>query len=530
MLSAHSTHSPAEPLCSHPARRVGHGGRVPLLSPSSVRQAEETLFSWGLTQEALMELAAERVWQALRPHGDAEGRSVRVLVIAGPGHNGADGWAVARKAAEEGHAVDVVSLAAERKPLTEVQRHIALAQGVQELTQLPGPTDLSAYAFVVDALYGIGLTHALPEEAQVFARGVRGAPRVVALDVPSGVCARTGRVLCGDPSSTVVAHETLVLGAHKPGLLSEAALRYTGLLHFLPLGFPHPAESDAAVESFPLPFDFLRKGGDEHKLSRGEVLVVAGSAAYPGAGRLALEGLCALEPGYVRLVTDADVLVRHVMDTRPEIILARRVEEPLPRTRVGVFGCGLSEPSDLDVARWTHLLPSDTACVLDGSWCVPRVVERFRERAGTVIVTPHGGEFARLCPDVAHDLAQGRVSKAEAASIAAQRLACYVVLKGPYSVCASPEGRVFQSVRVEPSLARAGTGDTFAGVLGGVLLHGRHAHLPVLDLMACAVELHAEAARWESDVGAQEARCASALGHIERVARRVASAGVPQGT
>ncbi|MCA2960120.1 MAG: hypothetical protein IOD12_07700 [Silvanigrellales bacterium] len=497
---------------------------VPLLSPEAARKAKQALFACGLTPEAFLETAAERVWCALRSRPAPAHVSKAWLVLTGPGHTGAIGWAVARKAAESGVHVSVVPLASERKPLTEAQRRLALAQGVCERANIPSEAALSSHSMIVDALFGVELTEHLPPEAQALVRTLERfhaqsfAPKlpVVALDVPSGLCARTGRVLGKQNSCAVQASETYVLGAHKTGLLCERALRFSGKLHFLPLGFANARAADAALLNFPLRFDFLSKQGDEHKLSRGEALVVAGSPAFPGAGLLALEGLCALSPGYVRLATRSAALKRRVLASRPEIIHGGAGEHFFPRARVGVFGCGLPEPLEEEGEHWAQAVPSEAVCVLDGAWCLPHVVSRFRDKGTTVVVTPHAREFSRLCPDIAQDLQCGKLSKADAASEAARALKCFVLLKGPYSACASPEGRVLQSLCVDPSLARAGTGDTLAGVLAGVLLHGRFAKIPVLELIAFAVELHSRASPKATDTRA------SARSHIANIARCVA--------
>ena len=144
------------------------------------------------------------------------------------------------------------------------------------------------------------------------------------------------------------------------------------------------------------------------------------------------------------------------------------------------------------------------------------MVSRFRKTGNTVVVTPHAKEFSRLCPSIAQELQSGHLSKAAAACEAARALKCFVLLKGPYSASASPDGFVLQSLCVNPGLARAGTGDTLAGVLAGVLLHGHFAKIPVLKLIAFAVELHSRACP-----KGKETRT-SARSHIANIERCVA--------
>ena len=495
---------------------------VPLASPEGVRRIEAALVEAGTSVQALMETAAERCFQILMRAASQNDLKARPwLVLAGPGHNGADGWALARKAAESGLRIEVVSLTSPRKPLTESQRAFALSQGVSERATLPPQGEWEHYAFVVDALFGCGQTRALDAEAAEVVSmldGLQGQtgwqhfkrPRVVSLDVPSGLDARTGV-----PFGTAVkADMTLVLGAFKTGLLCDRALAYTGRLHFVPLGFLRgdPDEHDArAVRVCPLPRHIARKQDQEHKLSRGEILVSAGSLRYPGAGILALEAVHTLRTGYVRLVTKAPELRAHVLHERPETILHDPDLDLAPsstfsRVKVAVIGCGQEAPMQGEVARVSSALPADATVVIDGAWCTPDVVTSLVHRFAQVVVTPHWGEFARLAPEPSAAYAEGRDSKATVASRAAQALGCYVVLKGPYTAVAAPSGRVFQSTRTASQLARAGSGDVLAGVIGGVLLQALHAGLPLHEAIAGAVEVHVRAAPPQREVGAGSAR------------------------
>lgn len=491
--------------------------RVPLRTPEATQKQEQALYSYGLSPEALMETAAERIWCALKSEQSKTLSSRRWLVLAGPGHNGADGWAVARKAAEAGIAVDVFPLSADMRPLTQKQRQFALAQGAQELTATPHRDSLTSYDLVLDALFGIGLSKPLPPEAQALASALHASGvMIISIDVPSGLCARTGCILGNNPEGSMRAHTTFTLGAFKPGLLCERALPYTGALQFLPLGFPCPSDSDAAVLNFPLDFSFLKKKNNEHKLSRGEVLVVAGSNAFPGAGFLTIEALCALSPGYIRLSTQSRALQEQVLRERPEVVFSPLEDSFLKRVQVAVVGCGVSRPKKEQAEHMAQCLPSCATVLLDGAWCEADVLACFSKRGHTLVATPHAGEFERLCPHIAQRLAAGRLSKAEAASEAAKHLQCFLLLKGPYSAAAAPSGVVLQSTQVNPSLARAGTGDTLAGVLGGVLLHGLHAKEPLLELLAFAIELHSRCAH------PTPAKRFGALTHIANIERRVA--------
>jgi hydroxyethylthiazole kinase-like uncharacterized protein yjeF len=470
---------------------------VPLLEPDGVRLAEQAIMDKGLSLEALLEGAAERCWSALARETPAG----PWLVLTGPGHNGADGWAIARKAAEAGVRVEVASLGAPRKPLTESQRGLALAQGAREVGQnarerFPRNEAGETYVLVVDAMYGFGQSRPIPEDAREWIETITDGPRVVSIDVPSGLDARTGKQL----GATVRADETLVLGSYKTGLLCDNASRFTGRQRFVPLGMRLRSEAseDAVFTASLLPEGFARRQNDEHKLTRGEALLVAGDARYPGAGILALEALWATRPGYVRVSSDSGLSREAILSRRPETVLAPAWHQgiaatDLGRVRVVVVGCGMEAPDSQMLARFATTLPPRAVVVADGAWTSARALDALRARCAMVIATPHTGEFAHMAPESARSLADGELSKAEAAREAARATGCYLVLKGPFTAVATPHGRVLQSPLAAPSLARAGSGDVLAGWMGGILLHALHMEraAPLENALATAVYLHA---------------------------------------
>ena len=215
-----------------------------LVRGAQMAALEAQLFASGLPVEALMEKAAlavsRRLLQALQaPPQDRTGhlkldRMAGVVVLVGPGHNGGDGLVVARELHLAGVPVRLWCPFERRKPLTEAHWSHARWLGIPSLDAPPDPADPALW---IDALFGNGQVRPLGEamEALLRARERAGAGPLVAIDVPTGLCADTGRLLGAQAAR---ANLTLCVGLWKQGLVQDPALRWVGRLERVDLGFP----------------------------------------------------------------------------------------------------------------------------------------------------------------------------------------------------------------------------------------------------------------------------------------------------
>ncbi|WP_342662215.1 NAD(P)H-hydrate dehydratase [Rubellimicrobium thermophilum] len=335
--------------------------------------------------------------------------------------------------------------------------------------------------------------------------------RIVAVDIPSGLCADSGRVLGreGRPApegrGVIPADLTVTFHSLKPGHLLADGPRLCGAVEVVPIGLP-AADSPLALLEAPDPA-LLAKAGFGHKYSHGHALVLGGGRGRGGAARLAARGALRMGAGLVtlgvppaalpenaarldavmlRVLADADALTAMLGDGRLNALCAGP-------------GLGLGEREKALLAAVLEagrpaLLDADAITLLAGDEGL-----RARLHAG-VVLTPHEGEFARLCPGIASRwrapaIAGPAFSKLDAARQAAAELGCIVLLKGPDTVIADPGGRaaIHAAVRdrAVPWLATAGAGDVLAGMIAGLLARG----LPPFEAASGAVWLHAEAAR-----------------------------------
>jgi len=460
-----------------------------LVTSGQMAALEAELFAHGLPVEALMEKAALALSRCLLATPETLAQGTTVLV--GPGHNGGDGLVVARELHLAGQAVRIWTPFERHKPLTA--RHLEHARwlGIDTTTVPPDPAEGCLW---IDGLFGVGQARPLPEalETLLAERERRRPGRLVAIDVPSGLCADSGRPL---GQALACARTTYCLGLIKQGLVQDPALAWVGELRRIDLGLPAhllaglPEHQPLALGSAdraeaPCP----RLAPAEGKYQRGRLLVISGSLPYRGASHLALLGASASGCGSLRAALPK-ALAEGLWAVQPHVVVERSLAchgggslnlEPLAapglleRLDAVLLGPGIGaiEPqgpeAEQERASWAALGAFAGLLVLDADG-LNRLAQRpqqeastwLRGRAGPTWITPHAGEFARLFPDL------GTHPPLEAAVAAAQRSRATVLLKGARSVVAAAPGGCWQVLEANAAAARAGLGDVLAGYAAG---------------------------------------------------------------
>lgn len=404
------------------------------------------------------------------------------LVLAGPGNNGGDAFVVARLLREAGRDPCVVFAgSAERLPADARRAHDAwLAAGGRTVDAIPA----QAFALAVDGLFGIGMTRALAgRHAELVAEvNALGVP-VLALDVPSGLDADTGRVL----GCAVKATRTVTFIALKPGLLTADGPDYCGQIavHALDLDC---ADEDGRVLT---PDDFRAqlapRRRNSHKGSFGSAGIIGGAAGMAGAALLA--GHAALKLGAGRVYVG--MLERLAVDAaQPELMLRAADEIPALATALAV-GPGLGQsPRAVSLLRRAIDAPLPLVIDADGLNLVaahPVLQKRLAARSAASVLTPHPTEAARL---LGTDIGTVQADRISAALELARRFDAEVVLKGCGSVLAGADGRWRINTTGNPGLASAGSGDVLTGCILALLAQG----WPAPAALAAGVHLHGAAA------------------------------------
>ncbi|TCP36860.1 NAD(P)H-hydrate dehydratase [Sphingomonas sp. BK235] len=430
-----------------------------VLEAAAMRAAEQAAIAAGDSVESLMQRAGRAIGDAVHRLAGAHA----VLVICGPGNNGGDGYLAAARLRALGRHVRVAAASAPRGAAARAARD-AWGAAVEPLAEA------KAAPVLVDALYGTGLSRAIePADAAALARLVAAATLAIAVDLPSGTASDDGALLGEVPAF----HVTLALGAAKPSHLLQPAAARCGSVRVLPLGIAIEGTTRAlaAPALAPPPVD-------SHKFSRGMIAVIKGRMA--GAGELAVRAAMRAGAGYV-------TLLGATIPQAPHALVRRSIErdDPLADTRIGalVVGPGLGRD---DHARelLERALASDRALLIDGDALHLVTPERLRARGGTIVLTPHAGEFHAL-------FGEARGSKLAAAREAAERAGAVVVYKGPDTVIAAPDGRALLAGEASSWLSTAGSGDVLAGAIAARVAGDGDP----LDAAAAGVWLHAAAAR-----------------------------------
>jgi hydroxyethylthiazole kinase-like uncharacterized protein yjeF len=465
-----------------------------ILTSAQMRAIEAAQIESGaVTGAALMERAGAGVVAAITARWPEPGRAV---VLCGPGNNGGDGYVIARVLAVRGWDVALWALA---PPATPDARAMAALWRGPVLAHL-AEADLAG-AVVVDALFGTGLTRDVPPAvwgALAMAQGTgaqgtgeQGAgTRLVAVDLMSGICADTGALRGAGAPPPRAADLTVTFQARKRGhvLLPGAAL--AGPVEVVDLGLaPRLRDIDPAqLLVAARPSVRLAKTGG-HKYDHGAALVIAG--AQGGAARLAARAALRVGAGLVTLMSPPGDLPVHgarldAVMLRPERDLGAALADR--RLRSVCLGPGLGLNRAETVAQ---VLDWGGPCVLDADalTLIARDPGLRARLHGACVLTPHGGEFARLWPRL------DPRDKVAATCAAAADCGAVVLFKGPDTVIAEPDGwpqvHSATGARAAPWLATAGAGDVLAGLIAGLLARG----FPGAEAAATAAWLHVEAAR-----------------------------------
>ena len=415
----------------------------------------------------------------------------RVLVLAGPGNNGGDGYVIARRLQAAGWPVRVAAFGDPARLRGDAATAAGRWRG--SVADLDDAAGLSA-ELVVDAVLGAGLDRPLTDGlAASLERIVAGRRHVVAVDVPTGVDGSTGAVSPGTPNADL----TVTFCCLKPGHLLEPGRSMAGEIICADIGIPASAvEAHDEGLRVNVPAEWCgrlpRRRPAAHKYSFGHALVLGGGATRTGAAGMAAVAAARIGAGLVTVAAPSDALAGYAAACQS--LMTRALDRPsqlgglLSDSRYNAVllgpAAGLGRRTELLLR---HLLGASRPTVLDAD-AITVLGAAMRRGSGLAlhdrcIVTPHDGEFSRISAATGDRLSRARQ--------AARELGCTVLLKGADTVVAAADGRARLNPTAPGNLATAGSGDVLAGMIAGLLAQG----LEPFDAASAATWLHAEAAR-----------------------------------
>ena len=473
----------------------------------------------GIPAEILMERAGLGVAENILNYFPLE-RYKKVLIVCGPGNNGGDGMVCARYLWDKDYEVKVVLLSDKEKYKGEALTNLKILEKLN--FSLEKPENISAFKdllyffspqIIVDAIFGTGLKRVIEgffKEVieEINAYKIKKEAKVVAVDIPSGVCSETGQIL----GTAVKADLTVTFELPKVGHFFYPGKEYTGKLEIVPIGFPKKIIEEKAPQREYLDFNWAKKvlkprKGYTHKGTFGHVLILAGSRGKSGAGALCALGSLKGGAGLVTLAS-TKTLQNIYCSLIPEILTAgfeendkgeiayKNLKDLLELAKnkdVLVIGPGLGLSEEIKKLFFELISQLNIPLVIDADALThlsenPEILKNYK---APKILTPHPGEAVRLLKIPKEEIMKDRLGSAKKLSEITDSI---VVLKGPHSIIYSPDGRCGISSIDEPGLSQGGQGDILSGLIGAFIAQKYELFIAT----SLAVYLHGSAGRYLS--------------------------------
>ena len=460
-----------------------------LYQAEQVRRGErQAAAQQSLDMYQLMERAGAAVFHELE-QGFAQHQ--HVLVCCGGGNNGGDGYVVARLAREAGYAVTLWHLGepAQLQGDAARARDTWLAAGGQILD--PGNMIPESVDVIVDALLGTGLSGEVrPEGQRLIAMINKIALPVIAVDIPSGLCADTGKVL----GQAVKARLTVTFIGSKQGLWTAQAAGYVGRVQFAGLQVADDFEqieppSARLIQAIDVALCLSPRSRSAHKGDHGRIILAGGDQGMGGAIRMAAEAAARAGAGLTAVLTQPDNVLS-IITARPEIMALgwQGQDMSVPRQRqqwadILVLGPGLGQ-SSWSQSLYSELTKTEKNLVVDADGL--NLLSRSPDYKNNRIITPHPGEAARL---LGCSVAEVEADRFAAARALQTRYGGVVVLKGAGTLV-DDGNQCWVCAAGNPGMATGGMGDVLSGIIGALLGQG----LSLAAAARCGVWIHSTAA------------------------------------
>lgn len=469
-----------------------------VLSCQQMRELERVSVEQGQTYLGLMEQAGTQAARVIRENGSIE----KAVIFCGKGNNGGDGFVIARCLEEWGSHVTVVLM--EGNPTTPDASHMfALMKGV-EILPFQDKAVLSRLAqadVAVDAIYGIGFRGSIREAFIPLVEAInQSQAQVFAIDLPSGAQGDSGKI----EGSCIRADITITFTSLKPAHVLYPSADFCGRVETVPVGIPERLLEESPCVMKEIDRDQVadilpEREASSHKGTYGTLLSVCGSRGMAGAavmsGRAALRsgvGLLKLaipQSIYPILAGALTEPVFTLLYENRQGTLSRQCKADLLSALSGasacLIGCGLG--CNVDTQQLVQALLAETKIPIvldaDGINAVCSHIDSIKTAKAPVILTPHPGEMARLLRITTAQVQANRYASAQQFAVDFQAV---VVLKGANTLVALPDGRVFVNRTGNPGMARGGSGDVLAGMIGAFLAQG----IAPEKAAMCGVYLH----------------------------------------
>ncbi len=470
-----------------------------VLSCQQMRKLEQAAVEHGQTYLGLMEQAGTGAAKVIREQAK---RLQKAIVFCGKGNNGGDGFVIARRLQEWGAYITVVLM--EGSPATPDAAHMFAQMKQVEVLSFQDEQVFSRLAqadIVVDAVYGIGFRGSMRGEFAPIVEAInQSKAQIFAVDLPSGAQGDSGKV----EGSCIRADITITFTSLKPAHVLYPSSDFCGNVVTIPVGIPEEllAESPCVMEvtgkdriSSILPI----RMASSHKGTYGTLLSVCGSRGMAGAAIMSGRSALRCGVGLVKMAIPQGIYpILAGAVTEPVFVLLQETRQgtlsrqckanllsALSTSSACLIGCGMGCNADTEELVKALLMETQVPIILDadGINAVCAHIDSIKTAGVPVILTPHPGEMARLLHTT---IAQVQSERYTCARQFAMDFHAIVVLKGANTLIALPDGKVFVNRTGNPGMARGGSGDVLAGMIGAFVAQG----IAPEDAAICGVYLH----------------------------------------
>lgn len=489
-----------------------------IISSSEMKRCDDyTINQIGVPSMVLMEKAAMSVVEEL--YGGSFDLK-QVLIVCGSGNNGGDGFAVARLLHLKNVKVSILFIGEKASLTTQTkqQKNIAENYGINIYNEV----DISGYTTVVDAIFGFGLSRKVEGKYAETIKEINDSDAdVLALDIPSGISADTGKVM----GVAIRAKETVTFAYNKVGLVLYPGAEHAGAIKVKDIGitdigfnkkFPKLCSyNESDLKKIPKRNSYSNKG------TFGKVLIIAGSTNMSGAAYFAAKAAYRMGAGLVRIYTPEGN--RQILQTMlPEAILttynegdinSELLKEAIHWASVIVMGPGIGEGPEVLLILEKLLENAKVALIIDadGINCLARNPKLLTNHQNDIILTPHLGEMSRLTGKSIHDIAENLIEETENYA-KAHNLIC--VLKDTRTVVAGGKYSVYLNRSGNDGMATGGSGDVLTGIIAGLVAQQKD----FLEATRLGVYIHGLAGDYATDkLGAHSVIADDIIDNIQEV-------------
>ncbi|WP_129408168.1 NAD(P)H-hydrate dehydratase [Marinitoga lauensis] len=437
---------------------------------------DSTSKEYGITSEVLMEQAAISIYNEITKEFN---KNTHFLFVLGTGNNGGDGLATARLLYNDGYKnLKIAIIGKNQSELFKKQLITIKKFGFDNFIEINNDfkNHVSVADCIIDGLIGIGLKGELKKETQEIIDIINSKKRgkIISIDIPSGIDANTGKIL----GNAIKADKTITFGSYKLGHIFFPGREYSGLITVAPLSFPKKLFSISHREL--VTSDMVKKllpnrPKFSQKYDFGNVLILAGSAEFPGASVLSAIGAQKIGAGLVRLITPCS-LSSSVLEHEPGIIYKSLnkdkfslrdidiISKNIKKASVIVIGPGLGRSNETMQFVRGVVENSRTPIVVDADALYAVDALTLRKN---IVLTPHVGEMQRIVRTDEIEIRQNY----EYTEFFAKNKKATIVFKDATTIITNGEKTYF-NITGNTALSKGGSGDLLTGIIAGLIAQG----------------------------------------------------------